>query len=875
MKPGQYHTLKKTVYRLLLLVIPTVLFICFFLKRVNAYYAILGNGWISQTIYFAIGCTVAVFVFRYRFRFFTLSAALALFLAILYQIIQQVSFGEFDSFHAAIRFYVFSVLFLVGWLSGYGFSRSRFVTIFWSSLLLLSEIALISRTSDITVSSLINGLIPVLVYCFYCIYTAELIRNVSEEEARFSFFIGKRLVWFTLLILVFLVGLLTLFKSEFQAVEKQWGGGKAQNKEGNGGSNSESMTQKDKNGGIQNKDQTKLSGSLNKDKSLVFVARLDNFFENTKIPNPLYFTSHYYTRFDTLTQTFEVDDSLPHNDLFKPNPSKIPLYFKESDTSMIKASLGTLDRRVITADIYKVNLSPESFVAPSTAFYCQPISVPEEYKKEYRSAYTAKMWVSELNSAYFIYNPAGNRELEKFQELRFAKLREIASIQSPDKAFERYYTYMPTNPEYKRIAELSKKITADAEAPIDKILAIRDYFLSKDEFNQPLFSYSDNPGVPGIPSASKLNYFLFENRKGYCAYYAGATLFMLRSLGIPSRLAAGFLATDRSSKNPGWYWFYADQAHAWVQVYFQGYGWIDFDTTVPDVNTRQAPQPDGTPPSEVPATYLVMDGEVTAIDTIKKTLKLSTTKMLYHDTEFVAPANREVLSDVSLARIINDTGTVSLGFVKTGTRVTLVSRAEVLKTIYTRPSDTFDKVLERLPAPVPVDEVKVLVKPEQKQKKEEKQEKSTQPVNWLNILYTTLITLVILTCIVFLLPFLIWLYIRFLAQSKNNATERKAFFRHRALLYYLNQMGYSAYGMGPQSFAQRMDKTMGTELERFMSVYQKLKYGTQPLLPQETNQIETAFSSNLKRIKKFIPLTKRVGAFFSVGRTLQFFIKPR
>ncbi|MGV2480712.1 UNVERIFIED_CONTAM: transglutaminase domain-containing protein, partial [Salmonella enterica subsp. enterica serovar Weltevreden] len=92
--------------------------------------------------------------------------------------------------------------------------------------------------------------------------------------------------------------------------------------------------------------------------------------------------------------------------------------------------------------------------------------------------------------------------------------------------------------------------------------------------------------------------FLFENRKGYCAYFAGATLFMLRSLGIPSRAAAGFSTTDRSSKNPGWYWFYQDQAHAWVQVYYQGYGWIDFDTTIPDVNTQQASQPDGTPPTD-------------------------------------------------------------------------------------------------------------------------------------------------------------------------------------------------------------------------------------------------------------------------------------
>ncbi len=71
------------------------------------------------------------------------------------------------------------------------------------------------------------------------------------------------------------------------------------------------------------------------------------------------------------------------------------------------------------------------------------------------------------------------------------------------------------------------------------------HFLSKDEEGQPLFKYTDNPGIPGLPSANKLTYFLFENRKGYCAYYAGATLFLLRALGMPTRVATGFLTVDR------------------------------------------------------------------------------------------------------------------------------------------------------------------------------------------------------------------------------------------------------------------------------------------------------------------------------------------
>src|SRR6478672_13483869 len=111
---------------------------------------------------------------------------------------------------------------------------------------------------------------------------------------------------------------------------------------------------------------------------------------------------------------------------------------------------------------------------------------------------------------------------------------------------------MPGDAKFKNISDLAHKVTENAKTSVDKVIALRDWFLSKDPAGQPLFKYTDNPGIPDIPNASKLMYFLFENRKGYCAYYAGATLFMLRSMGIPSRIAVGFLTVDRSDKNKGW-----------------------------------------------------------------------------------------------------------------------------------------------------------------------------------------------------------------------------------------------------------------------------------------------------------------------------------
>ena len=70
--------------------------------------------------------------------------------------------------------------------------------------------------------------------------------------------------------------------------------------------------------------------------------------------------------------------------------------------------------------------------------------------------------------------------------------------------------------------------------------------------------------------------FVVDTRTGYCQHFAGAMALMLRLLGIPARVAAGFV--------PGHYhdgtWTVTDHdAHTWVEVWFRGYGWLAFDPT--------------------------------------------------------------------------------------------------------------------------------------------------------------------------------------------------------------------------------------------------------------------------------------------------------
>ena len=859
------HSWKKLGVQCLLLALPTIFFAFMVLLKLNANYVILQNQWIYQGVYFSLGILLSLIFYSWRFRFISTALVLALCYYLGYQLLKQVAVGEFDMFFFSVQYLIFIFIFSIGWLVGFGFSRWRFFTVVWVLFLLAIEIIIVSKITTVTAGAIALGFIPVLLYTFYIIYASELIRNLNEHQSSFRWYLTKRVSGFFGLIIVIFAIIFYTFRKDFTAIENAWK--KVESHYNDEKSNSQRMTKVNRDGTLSNTGKMPLSGSLSKTKQLVFVAHLNNFFADGTTQNPLYFTADYYTKFDSTTQTFATDTARPYNDLFSPDPSQISLFFTKTDSGAIKNSLATSERKVVEADVYKVALSPHDYLAPSTAFSVQPIPVPYEYTSQYTAAYHAKMWVSNLNSAYFVYNPAGNTMLEDFQKARYDILRQDSGYNGIDSNFLAYYTRMPQGKAYQRIQQLADTITLADSTTIDKMLAIRDYFLSKDEFGQPLFQYTDNPGEPGLPGANKLDYFLFTNRKGYCAYYAGATLFMLRALHIPSRIATGFLTVDRSSKNPGWYWFYEDQAHAWVQVFFKDYGWIDFDTTIPDVNTQQAPQPDGTPPLGSQKVAFVGDGTILKVDTIKKLVLLSVSKILYKDKSFQTGQNPDVRLNVAFAKVFADTGTVNLNALQQGMHITAASYDEKLARLsFQKSADTAVNILSRLPQPISIDEIKII--------KEEK----TAPVNkdavrsylhgfnWLTILVTLAIIAIVLMILIILSPWLIWRFFNFRAR-------RNLHYKQRAILYLLNQMGYSRDFHSPEDFAQLIDKRFGTNLSLFTRVYQKEKYSHTAPSHEEIDQAAATYKPFIKAVKANIPWKKRVVLFLNFYHPLHFFIK--
>jgi hypothetical protein len=172
-----------------------------------------------------------------------------------------------------------------------------------------------------------------------------------------------------------------------------------------------------------------------------------------------------------------------------------------------------------------------------------------------------------------IYNPFHN-----FGQLKYegdsllpvvSPVQARAASQDYPAGFANIYLQLPTlDP---RIPELAQRITASANNPYDKSVALEGYLRRN-------FRYTLN--LTGAPGHDPLAHFLFESRAGHCEYFASAMTVMLRTLGIPSREVNGFLPGEYNDL-AGDYIVRESDAHSWVEAYFPGNGWVTFDPTPP------------------------------------------------------------------------------------------------------------------------------------------------------------------------------------------------------------------------------------------------------------------------------------------------------
>jgi protein-glutamine gamma-glutamyltransferase len=130
----------------------------------------------------------------------------------------------------------------------------------------------------------------------------------------------------------------------------------------------------------------------------------------------------------------------------------------------------------------------------------------------------------------------------------------------------------PYGPMYR----LARRVASGLHSTYDVVLAAQNYLKAR-------YAYSEQSPRRRYP----LEAFLFVDHIGYCQQFSATMALMLRMDGIPARVAAGFLPGSYDGAT-GSYRVSALDAHAWVEVYFTGIGWVPFDPTPP--RTLTAPQ---------------------------------------------------------------------------------------------------------------------------------------------------------------------------------------------------------------------------------------------------------------------------------------------
>jgi transglutaminase-like putative cysteine protease len=169
-----------------------------------------------------------------------------------------------------------------------------------------------------------------------------------------------------------------------------------------------------------------------------------------------------------------------------------------------------------------------------------------------------------------------------------------AGVNYPNWVLEQYIQLPPEITP--RTRALAKDITEGLTNPYDISQAITIYLRENITYTRVI--------APLPADQEVMDWFLFDLKQGFCHYYASAEVILLRSLGIPARMVVGYAQGDvvvqaetpglpqelRSAYGPQTYQVREKDAHAWPQVYFPDFGWIEFE---PTSSIRQISRPTG------------------------------------------------------------------------------------------------------------------------------------------------------------------------------------------------------------------------------------------------------------------------------------------
>ena len=188
-------------------------------------------------------------------------------------------------------------------------------------------------------------------------------------------------------------------------------------------------------------------------------------------------------------------------------------------------------------------------------------SIPRTFVYGDDKSFSSQMRAKDRSQAANRYTVTSYVSIATKEDLRKASAPPLAIS-------ERYLQLPSTVPP--RVKALAATITKDKANAYDKAEAVEQYLRDK-------YKYSTVVKAP--PSGrDPVDYFLFDLKEDFCEYFASSMVVMLRSVGVPARIVEGFTPGSYDEITSR-YVISERNAHAWVEVYFAGYGWIEFEPT--------------------------------------------------------------------------------------------------------------------------------------------------------------------------------------------------------------------------------------------------------------------------------------------------------
>jgi len=143
---------------------------------------------------------------------------------------------------------------------------------------------------------------------------------------------------------------------------------------------------------------------------------------------------------------------------------------------------------------------------------------------------------------------------------------------SPDWSKEQWahYTEAPPDPRYTELAtEIGTELPDGlADNPVAKAFAVTGWL-----GEEGIYSLKNDHSGAEDPTAS----FLFGDRTGYCVHFAHAATYLMRSLGVPARVATGYAVSESARQGGSSLLLSGAASHAWPEVYIDGFGWVVLD----------------------------------------------------------------------------------------------------------------------------------------------------------------------------------------------------------------------------------------------------------------------------------------------------------